>query len=630
MSTLFNSFIACLFIISIYRPFITSLDKCKYLVLGFFSFILPFTYYQITPTTIEHNINGTLPIDLNIFKLFTSTDPDTQIFNNVNAIVFKDSFVLLFIATFATSVCGLLTRWHFHVTFVNPQTNPLISGFMRHGISMALVFMAVLSQSSCKYLFSFTFASTGAMWYLSGPYLVRRYKTISLALAITSTMAYAVSFSSKSILFNTFGYQNWFAFSFFLVVSCSVMDHLDAILNTYPHIITSDKSKQAKFQNAFTATYWMAILKLVSNMPSESELHKGPIQDLNTAIRALGPASRSWKTMAALFPANLRQDLCLLYAFFRTADDLVDDAPTPKECEDNLATIRQFLRDVFFEKELKSEQDPSADLSLPAHIDWNHYAALLPNDDILAIFRNFARIAHYLCPRAMSELTDAWELDLRGRPIKKQDDLLRYAALISGTFGELCTCVIMYKTGRGNWSGRDKVARKEDVLSRARATGQCLQLINIARDIIADSMVGRCYVPLQYMPTPPQVIYHLLKVARTPMQVGEGTLKSFAVRILNLADQISDKAQRGIEGLPEEVQDSIRAAFEIYMAIGPTLRNDPGFPVRAKVPKSQQQWIAFRCIYGFRGPVARAFSSVYYQAVSIYSDSFARLFSKSY
>lgn len=144
MSTLFNSFIACLFIISIYRPFITSLDKCKYLVLGFFSFILPFTYYQSTPTTIEHNINGTLPIDLNIFKLFTSTDPDTQIFNNVNAIVFKDSFVLLFIATFATSVCGLLTRWHFHVTFVNPQTNPLISGFMRHGISMALVFMAVL------------------------------------------------------------------------------------------------------------------------------------------------------------------------------------------------------------------------------------------------------------------------------------------------------------------------------------------------------------------------------------------------------------------------------------------------------------------------------------------------------
>ncbi|KAG1238145.1 hypothetical protein G6F68_018777 [Rhizopus microsporus] len=61
------------------------------------------------------------------------------------------------------------------------------------------------------------------------------------------------------------------------------------------------------------------------------------------------------------------------------------------------------------------------------------------------------------------------------------------------------------------------------------------------------------------------------------------------------------------------------------MAIGPTLRNDPGFPVRAKVPKRQQQWIALRCIYGFRGPIARAFSSIYYQATSFYFDSFARL-----
>lgn len=120
-------------------------------------------------------------------------------------------------------------------------------------------------------------------------------------------------------------------------------------------------------------------------------------------------------------------------------------------------------------------------------------------------------------------------------------------------------------------------------------------------------------------------IYDILKVARNPSQVGETTLKSFSLRILSLADQISDKAQKGIDGLPNEVQDSIRAAFEIYMAIGPTLRNDPGFPLRAKVPKRQQQCIALRCMYGFKGPVARAIMSTFYETVSIYIRAFARL-----
>lgn len=143
--------------------------------------------------------------------------------------------------------------------------------------------------------------------------------------------------------------------------------------------------------------------------------------------------------------------------------------------------------------------------------------------------------------------------------------------------------------------------------------------MNIARDIIADSLVGRCYVPLQYMPYPSQRIYHLLKVARTPMEVGENQLKSFSLRILSLADRVSDNAQKGIDGLPHEVQDSIRAAFEIYMEIGPTLRNDPGFPLRAKVPKRVQQWIALRCIYGFRGPITRAIASTFEELTSVYT-----------
>lgn len=315
------------------------------------------------------------------------------------------------------------------------------------------------------------------LWYIAGPYFIRRAKVIAATSIISTLLGFFVCCTAytHSKLYVT-GILDCTLFAMVLVLSCNALDYLDTILNTFPHLIQKDKSKQAALQNQTSFSYWFAVIQLVSCMPNESDLHASPIQDIETAIRVLGPASRSWKTMAALFPVNLRQDLCLLYAFFRTADDLVDDAPTPKQCEQNLITIRRFLREVFFptEQQAKNCNDSiNQDLTLPGHINWNHYATLLPNEDVLAIFRNFARISHYLCPRAMSELTDAWEHDLRGEPVKKQKDLLNYAALISGTFGELCTCAIMYKTGRGNWGKqKNNVVRNEDVLSRARATGQ--------------------------------------------------------------------------------------------------------------------------------------------------------------
>lgn len=315
------------------------------------------------------------------------------------------------------------------------------------------------------------------LWYIAGPYFIRRAKVIAVTSMISTLLGFLVCCTAytHSKLYVT-GTLDCALFVMVLVLSCNALDYLDTILNTFPHLIQKDKSKQAALQSQTSFSYWFAVIQLVSCMPNESDLHASPIEDIETAIRVLGPASRSWKTMAALFPVNLRQDLCLLYAFFRTADDLVDDAPTPKQCEQNLITIRRFLREVFFPTEQQAKickDSNSQDLTLPGHINWNYYATLLPNEDVLAIFRNFARISHYLCPRAMSELTDAWEHDLRGEPVKKQKDLLNYAALISGTFGELCTCAIMYKTGRGNWGKqKNNLVRNEDVLSRARATGQ--------------------------------------------------------------------------------------------------------------------------------------------------------------
>ena len=92
--------------------------------------------------------------------------------------------------------------------------------------------------------------------------------------------------------------------------------------------------------------------------------------------------------------------------------------------------------------------------------------------------------------------------------------------------------------------------------------------------------------------------YKILKNSRDPSRIGETTLKSYAIQILKLADCLTAQAQIGIDGLPYEVRDGVRAAFEIYSAISPAIRDATGFPRRVKVPKRRQQIIAFSCIYG--------------------------------
>ncbi|KAI8096376.1 Squalene/phytoene synthase-domain-containing protein [Halteromyces radiatus] len=485
--------------------------------------------------------------------------------------------------------------------------------------------------SSCSIFSIFCFI-LGLLWQYSGAYFVRRrYALLSSALVPTILGSmYQLASPSSSFIYH-WQIMDWFFMMLTVVTSSCFLDNADAILNTYPQLAVpnNDPVKMSSLQSPTTFVYWKSMFHIINDILSnQHELCPDPVMDLMQVIKGLGPASRSWKTMAALFPTNLRQDLCILYGFFRACDDLVDDPPTLEQRHHNLQLIRAFLRLLLNPPQnQKMENDmmtpaqmldinKSIDITLLQHhqIDWNSlWHRLDQNIMAFASFRSLGRIASYLCPKAADDLCVAWKMDLVGKPIKTQQELLHYAALISGKFGELCTCVIMYKTGRGNWNGKDLIARNNQVLARATATGQCLQLVNIARDILRDSLDNRCYVPLSFMPN--KTTYDLLKMRKAD-RVGNDIVKSYAVRILDLADRVSDKAQLGIDGLPEEVQDGIRAAFEIYMAIGPIIRQDLVFPLRAKVPTWRKQWIAFRCIYGFKLSLLRSLKATWSRTVS--------------
>ncbi|KAL0087812.1 Squalene/phytoene synthase-domain-containing protein [Phycomyces blakesleeanus] len=438
------------------------------------------------------------------------------------------------------------------------------------------------------------FASFLCIWSVSGGYLLRRRQSLICSSSVAAVLGMSCTHLSSSMsIMNNWKFVNWFAFTSLVVAGCCVLDHLDALLNTFPHLVLTNPRDHYIIQNPLGGDYWRCFVWLLFHMPSENNIPSGPIDDLRVVIRLLGPVSRSWKAMSALFPTNLRHELCLLYAFFRTADDLIDNASSKKQGIKHLEMLKCFLEEVF---SCNKQYSPLAnDPSLSSHIHWSFYAGLL-SPDALSVFRSFARVSVCLDQTVVNELVNAWKLDLKGESLKHEEDLLNYADLISGTFGEMCAHVIMYKGGHGNWNLNRQV-RKENILKQARAVGQCLQLVNISRDILSDSLDGKCYVPLQYMLNPLQE-YRSLTVCRAPFKLGRQTLKAYALKMLELADQQTDLAYKGIEGLPYEVRDGFRGAFEVYMAISSELRQNSSFPLRAKVPVWRQRLIGIGHLYG--------------------------------
>ncbi|ORZ07138.1 Squalene/phytoene synthase-domain-containing protein [Absidia repens] len=561
-----------------------------------------------------------------------------------NTALWTDACVLILITNICLYVWAFLTRWTFPILYIGVLDSPLKNQTLRYSGSIFftclgyLCLNVTLSTEESYTLSAACCFMLGLMWQYSGAYYYRRRYALGATVVLSTLVSRGLVQAPRDSLLHEWHTMEWGLVTLVIVTASCLLDNADAIVNTYP-----PQPNMTQLQTPTTWTYWRTMVSTIRHVLARQHLLcPDPVADLVEVIKGLGPASRSWKTMAALFPTNLRQDLCILYGFFRACDDLVDDAPTLPERHHNLQLIRAYFRLVITHTpstaaaKVKTMDNVNKDtimdptLSHHGQVDWLAlWHRLGENKMAFASFRSLARISGVLCPKAADDLCTAWKLDLAGKPMATQQDMMHYAALISGKFGELCTCVIMFKTGHGNWNGSDLIARNNHVLARATATGQCLQLVNIARDIVSDSLDNRCYVPLSYMSSSPHAntttttgsnssssgtpstttpgsgknnhsnaTYHLLK-HRKAERVGNDKIKAFAVRILDVADQLTTKAQLGIDGLPTEVQQGIRAAFEIYMAIGPIIRHDLVFPRRAKVPTWKKQWIALRCIYGF-------------------------------
>ena len=317
------------------------------------------------------------------------------------------------------------------------------------------------------------------------------------------------------------------------------------------------------------------------------------LRGLHIALKVLAKKSRSFYLASGVFAGRLRLDLILLYSFCRVADDLIDDAPDPKEAAKWIQNFTNFLDAVYADKhdedrfqQALSQFPPDAQLIL----------RLLPVDKLPS--------------PPLYSLLEGFKIDLKFSdptckqrpPIKTRVDLERYASCVASTIGELCLSLVYYHDP--DRQSADSGHRGRCVAAGGRM-GRALQYVNIVRDVTTDAEVGRCYIPEEWFSK---------AKSEWPHKNQGHEVMPLRSRILDMAFSLYAENRDAIEELPAYARDGIRVAVESYMEIGRVLRerlnnHQPldfaggGKKGRASVPRLRRLWVGWSTMGGTRGRI---------------------------
>ncbi|WP_075215268.1 phytoene/squalene synthase family protein [Mongoliimonas terrestris] len=252
-----------------------------------------------------------------------------------------------------------------------------------------------------------------------------------------------------------------------------------------------------------------------------------------TADAVMAAGSKSFAAAARLFDPPTRQSAVLLYAWCRHCDDVIDGqvlghgrAGAAAHPADRLARLQDLTR-----RALSGE--PMAD---PA-------------------FRALQTVAatHALPHRWPLDHLEGFRMDVEGRTYRTLPDLLAYCHGVAGVVGLMMAHIMGVRGG-------DPVG--DDTLDRAMDLGLAFQLTNIARDIVDDAEVGRCYLPLDWLDEagiPP---------ADAAAARHRPALATVARRLVEAAEPHYASAAIGIGRLPTRSAWAVATAAEVYRAIG--------------------------------------------------------------
>ena len=248
------------------------------------------------------------------------------------------------------------------------------------------------------------------------------------------------------------------------------------------------------------------------------------------AVHTMAVGSRSFTTAARLFPSPTRRSALMLYAWCRHCDDVIDDQERGFASRSAATSVSAIAR----LNELRSKTTQA-------------YAGLPMAEPAFAAFQEVATRHDIPVHLAFDHLA-GFGMDVNGHTYRSMDDTLLYCYRVAGVVGLMMAHVMG--------------VRDERVSDRACDLGIAFQLTNIARDILDDAAIGRCYVPADW----------LAREGVTQASLSDPAQRASLTR---LAAQLVDKAEpyyaselAGLPALSGRCAWAIASARSVYRRIG--------------------------------------------------------------
>lgn len=250
------------------------------------------------------------------------------------------------------------------------------------------------------------------------------------------------------------------------------------------------------------------------------------------AARTIQAGSKSFATAARLFDPDTRRSAVMLYAWCRHCDDVVDgqslgfagepgDGRQGMEGRQRLAELRELTRRA--------------------------YAGEPMSEPAFAAFQEVIQ-RHAIPVRYPLEHLAGFAMDVDGTRYVSFDDTLRYCYGVAGVVGIMMAHIMGVE--------------EETTLDRACDLGLAFQLTNIARDIVEDAGMNRCYLPAEWLHEAGIPEGEVAAPAHRP------ALARLATRLVDAAEPYYASARGGLSALTLRSAWAIATAHGVYREIG--------------------------------------------------------------
>lgn len=247
--------------------------------------------------------------------------------------------------------------------------------------------------------------------------------------------------------------------------------------------------------------------------------------------------SRTYYKSSRYFPKYAREDVSILYAFVRTADNLVDSNPQDK---DGFYRMRsEFERSVSGYSSGNLVIDTFTDLMRRKNIENSIVEAFL----------------------------DSMEMDLIIKRYNTIGELSKYIYGSAEVVGIMMANILHLP---------------EESIMYARHLGRAMQLLNFIRDVEEDNSLDRQYLPYSEMER-----FGVKSLHKEDATLSKGAFADFMRYQLNRFFEWDKDARKGFRYIPSKFLAPIKTAEDMYLWTGKVIYSDPMTVFSRKVKPSK-------------------------------------------